>query len=238
MANTLPTRLRYLEPVRKQLAALDADEIHECTDLSVLRRVVRKRLKGLSDEEGRALLREDADELARWLPTRDSQDQRLYFVLPILPDAIEILLTAQQPTSPPERGEASMELPEGAKVTVENGCWSVKWRRFDLFLAPSHREEMHSFAGSFKEEAKSQPMIDGSGTYVVEVRFGDVSGIKRVWKVVSRKLKCVDYALDVLEGHMVATLDSSSKDFDESEFERYFHTMRVLNYPPPATKSD
>src|SRR4026208_1537923 len=95
MANTLPTRLRYLEPVRKQLAVLDPDEIHENMDLSILRRAVRKRLKGLSDEEGRALLREDADELARWLPTRDEQDQRLYFILPILPDAIEGLLTEQ-----------------------------------------------------------------------------------------------------------------------------------------------
>jgi len=232
MANTLPTRLRYLEPVRKQLAALDADEIHECTDLSVLRRVVRKHLKGLSDEEGRALLREDADELARWLPTRDPQDQRLYFVLPILPDAIEVLLAEQPPPSPPERGEASMELPEDAKVTVENGGWSVKWRRLNLYLSPSHREEMHSEAGRFKDDAKSRPMIDGSGMRVVEVRFGDVSGIKCTSKMVSPKFKRVDYALDVPGGHLTATLQSSSKDFDESEFERYFHTMRVLNYPP------
>lgn len=233
MADTLPTRLRYLEPVRKQLVALDPDEIHECTDLSVLRRVVRKRLKGLSDDESRALLREDADELARWLPTRDEQDQRLYFILPILPDAIEALLTKQPPPPPPERGEASMELPEGAKLIVENGCWSVKWRRFHLSLYPSHREEMHSFAGRFKDEARSRPMIDGSGMCALEVRFGDVSGIKCTSKMASAKFKRVDYALDVPGGHLTATLDSSSRDFDESEFERYFHTMRVLNYPPP-----
>ena len=76
-------------------------------------------------------------------------------------------------------------------------------------------------------------MIDGSGMCVVEVRFGDVSGIKCVSKIAARKLKRVYYALDVPGGFLTATIDSSSKDFDESEFERYFHTMQVLNYPPP-----
>ena len=81
-------------------------------------------------------------------------------------------------------------------------------------------------------------MIDGSGMCALEVRFGDVSGIKCISRMVSRKFKRVDYALDVPGGHLTATLDSLSKhfdDFDESEFERYFHTMRVLNYPPPGT---
>jgi len=128
-----------------------------------------------------------------------------------------------------------MELPEGAKLIVENGCWSVKWRRFLLTLSPHHREEMHSFAGSFKGEAKSRPMIDGTGMCVVEVRFGDVSGIKCISRMASPKFKRVDYAFDVPGGHLTATLDSSSRDFDESEFETYFHTMRVLNYPPPGT---
>ncbi len=99
-------------------------------------------------------LRGDADELERWLSTPGLPDRQLYFLLPILPDAIEILLT-EQPPSPPERGEVSMELPEGAKVTVEHGCWSVKWRRFCLFLYPAHREDMHSEAGRYKDDAKS-----------------------------------------------------------------------------------
>src|SRR5213592_1291343 len=117
MSHPLPTRLRYLEPVRKQLAALAPDDIHEDTDLSVLRRVVRKRVKGLSDEDARSALRDDAAELESWLSAPGQADTRLYFVLPILPDAIEVLL-AEQPQMPPERGEARMELPEGAKVTV------------------------------------------------------------------------------------------------------------------------
>jgi len=218
--------------VRKQLAALGPDDIHEGADLSVLRRVVRKRLKGLSDDDARVALRNDANELARWLSTAGLPDTRLYFILPILPDAIEVLLT-EQPQSPPQSGEASMKLPDGAKVTIENGCWSVKWRRFHLYLSPSHREDMHSFAGRFRDDAKSRPMVDGSGMSVAEVRFGEVAGIKCISKMTSPKFKRADYVLDVPGGHMVATLDSSRGDFDESEFEQYFNTLRVLNYPSP-----
>lgn len=149
MAHPLPARIRYLEPVRKQLAALAPDDIHEDTDLSVLRRVVRKRVKGLSEEQARAALQEDAAELEKWLSTPGLPDARLHFVLPILPDAVEILLI-QHTQGPSERGEVSMELPDGAKVTRENGCWSVQWRQFLLSLYPSHREDMHREAGRLR----------------------------------------------------------------------------------------
>ena len=232
MGHSLPTRIRYLEPVKKHLAALDPDDIHEETDLSVLRRVVRKRVWDLSEEEVRAALLEDAAELEKWLSTPGLPDTRLYFVLPILSDAVDVLLT-EEPQEPPERGEASLELPDGAKVTVENGCWSVKWRRFYLSLYPSHREDMHREAGSFKDDAKSRPMVDGSGVSVVEVQFGDVSGIKRIWQMKSpKKFKRLDYALDVPGGHLVAVLEIASGDFDESIIEQYFCTLQVLNYPP------
>jgi len=126
-----------------------------------------------------------------------------------------------------------MELPEGAKASKEYGCLSVKWRRLYLSLYPSHREDMHSFAGRFKENAKSQPMSDGNGTSVADVHFGEVSGVKCTSKMKSPKFKRLDYALDVPGGHIVAVLQSTSGDFDESELEALFHTMRVLNYPPP-----
>lgn len=235
MAHPLPIRIRYLEPVRKQLAALASEEIHEDTDLSVLRRVVRKRVRGLSEEEAHAALQGDATELEKWLSTPELPDTRLYFVLPILPDAVEILLT-EHPQGPPERGEASMELPEGAKVTVENGCWSVRWRRFYVSLYPSHCEDMHREAGRLKDNAKSRQMIDGAGMSVADVRFGEVTGIKSISEMASPKFKRVDYALDVPGGHLVVVLDSSRGDFDESEVEGYFHTLRVLNYPPPETE--
>ncbi len=236
MAQELPDRLRYLEPVRKQLAALAPDDIHEDTDLSVLRRVVKKRLKKLSNDEAPVLLREDAAELERWLSTANQTDARLYFVLPILPDAIEILLTT--PELPPERGEVSMELPAGAKVSVEHGSWNVRWGRYYLFLRPSHREEMHSVAGRLKDDTKSQPMVDGNGMSVTEVRFGEVAGIKCISKRASPKSKRVVYALDVPGGHLTATLDSSRGNFDESDIEQYFYTLRVSNYPSPASRDE
>lgn len=68
---------------------------------------------------------------------------------------------------------------------------------------------------------------------IAAIRFGEVSGIKCVSRMTSPKFKRLDYALDVPGGHVVASLDSRAGDFDESEIERYFHTLRVLNYPPP-----
>jgi hypothetical protein len=165
------------------------------------------------------------------------EDARLYFVLPILPDAVEVLLT-EHPEEPPERGEVSMELPDGVKIMKENGCWSVKWRRLLLCLAPSHCEEMHRDAGRFKDEAKSRPMVGGSGMSVAEVRFDQVSGIKCTTKVAAPRFKRLEYALDVPGGYVVATLAARAGDFDESDIERCFHTLRVLNYPlPPRTEA-
>lgn len=238
-SSPLPTRLRYLEPVRKQLAALAPDDIHEDTDLSVLRKVVRRRVKGLSAEESGTALAEDAAELDKWLSSSKGKDKRLYFILPILPDAVEVLLVKHPPESP-ERGEVTMELPRGAKVTRENGCWAVEWHKLLLSLYPSHCEEMHSEASRSRDNAKSRPMTAGDGFTVADVQFGDVAGLKCVSKMRSPKFKQVDYALEVPGGYVVASVQSRTRDFDESELEAYFRTLRVLNYPPSpfATQGD
>ena len=232
-ASPLPNRLGYLEPVRKQLTALGPDDVHEDTDLSVLRRVVRKRVKGMSEEEAQIALREDASELEQWLSSAGQANKCLYFVLPILPDALEIFL-AKPAQGPPVRGEVNMDLPDGAKVTKENGCWSVKWRRMFLGLYPSHCEDMHRSAGQFREDAKCRPMTAGNGMSVVDVRFGDVVGIRCVSMMTTPKFKRLDYALEVPGGYIVAVLDSSVGEFDESGLEACFHTLRVLNYPQPT----
>jgi len=229
----LPSRLRYLEPVRKQFARLAAhDNLHEDTDLSLLRRVVRKRVKGLSSEQSQIAMAQDGAELDQWLATPEGQNDPLHFLLVILPDAMEVLF-AKEPHGPPECGVARMELPSGAKVTEENGCWSVKWKRRWLFLYPTHCELMHSQAGRLRDEARSWP----SGTVVEDVQFGAVTGIRRMSHARNARFKRVDYALEVPGGHITATQDSAVGNFDERELEAYFHTLRVLNYPPPTTET-
>ncbi len=232
-ASPLPDRLRYLEPVRKQFARLAAhDNLHEDTDLSVLRRVVRERVKGLSSEQSRVAMVEDGAELERWLAAPEGQNDPLYFLLFILPDAMQVLF-AEEPQGPPECGVARMELPGGAKVTEGNGCWSVKWKRRWLFLYPTHRELMHSEAGRLRDEAKSWP----SGMVAEDVRFGPVSGTRCLSHAHNARFKRVDYALEVPGGYITARQDSSVGNFDERELEAYFHTLRVLNYRPPTTET-
>jgi len=234
-SSPLPVRLQYLEPVRKQLAALPPGEVHEYTDLSVLRKAVRKRIKGLSEAEVAVALQQDTEELERWLAAGGVEHVHLHFLLPLLPDAVELLLREETPT-PPERGEVSMDLPAEAKVSKENGCWAVQWQREMLSLFPFHEEDLLREIGQFRENARRQPLIAGEGTEVEEVQFGPVSGVKRTLRGTQGKAKYrrLDYALIVPDGHLMATLQSTARkfgDFDETEIEAYFHTLKILNYP-------
>jgi hypothetical protein len=228
----LPTRLRYLESFRKYLARLGPEEINEDTDLTIVREAVRKRVKGLSPEQARAALSHDGAELSRWLSTPEQQNDVLHFLPPFLAmDAADPLL--QEPeASQPER-EVSMSLPKGAKVSKENGCWSVTWSRMLLGLFPADLARMESETARFRDGAKRRPMQDGDGIEIGDVHYSSVRGVKRIYRQVWPALgKRVDYALQVPGGAVIATLQSmrGEPDFEESKFEGQFHTLQVINH--------
>jgi len=228
----LPPRLRYLEPVRKYLTALGPEEVNENTDLTMIRKVVRKRVKGLPAEQARAALNEDGAELDIWLSAHLRGNESLGFLLPFLAmDAADTLL--QEPAEMPPEREVSMDLQEDAKISKENGCWSVKWRKKLLSLYPSDSEKMESEIARFRSEAKRRPMLDGDGIELVDVHFASVRGIKRTYKQTwPAPSKQVDYALEVPGGYVLATLQSLTGDahFDESEVEVQLHTLRAISH--------
>jgi hypothetical protein len=238
-SSPLPERLQYLEPVRKQLAALPPEAVLEDTNLAPLRKAVRKRIKGLSDTEIPAALQQDTAELEQWLSTSGPDHALLHFILPILPDAMEILF-AEADTSPPERGEAHMELPPDAKVTKEHGCWSVKWKKRLLVLYPQHHEDIVRHTAQFEDNRRLLTQQDGGTATVEPVHFAPVTGHKSL-SVCTRgdlTFKSVSYTFTVPGGHLLVTLQSTSiknGHFDEADVEALFHTLKVLNYSP--TKS-
>lgn len=236
-SSPLPVQLRYLEPVRRQLAKFGDEHVWENTDLSLLRKVVRERVKGLSSEEARAALKGDGVELERWLsaPERqtEAQDVALSFVLPFLAmDDAEVLL-ADVPKRMPKR-EVRMELPKGAKlVSNENGCWSVKWQGMLLTLLHASSESVQREVARFQREAQNSPLCDDEGVAVADVRFGKASGTKRIykqkWPAPGQRL---DYALAVPGGHVRAQLTPRTDSFDDrnvSTIEASFQTLQVIH---------
>jgi hypothetical protein len=75
----LSERLRYLAPVRKELAALAPEELNEDMDPSLFQRVLRTRIKGLSPERAKVALEGDCAELKSWLDLPGQEQDRLHF---------------------------------------------------------------------------------------------------------------------------------------------------------------
>lgn len=238
-SSPLPERLQYLEPVRKQLAALPPGEVHEYTDLSKLRKAVRKRVLGMSNEEASALLQQDTVELEQWLATTGTEHVHLHFLLPILPDAVEMLLSDEEPDGTWERGEATMELPTGAKIRNTYGSIEAQWGKLRLSLHPLHPAEALHHIARLREEAQVLATTPTGTTTIAEVQFGPVTGIKQtsLTKHPNFDWKYLSYVFTAPGGQLlviVQTKNIKTGYFDETEVESLFHTLKVLNYAPPS----
>lgn len=229
----LPVRLRYLEPVREQLLALRPEEIHEYTDLSALQRAVRKRVSGLPQNEARALLKEDGAELLQWLSQGQAGSDPLYFLVPFLGmEGFDALL--KDPDQKAPTYEVQMDLPSGAKVEKGVGAdgiyWEVKWGRLDLGVNPVRPQILSQLRQGFLAEQTRRPLLDGDGITMVEVRFEAVVGTKCADVGTERGYsKRVEYTLDVPGGQVYAVSGPKPFFFDETKWEAYFHTLRVVS---------
>ena len=228
----LPAQLRYLEPVRRYLTKLGPEGVNEGTDLAPIRKVVRERVGGLSDQEARKTLSDDGAELNEWLSARSGRADSLAFLLPFLAMGAEDVLL-QEPSELQPKREVQMDLPEDARVTKENGSWSIKWRKALLYLYPTDAEDIERATAHWRAEATRKPLVDGDGVAVTDVSFGEVKGAKRtymqVWPAPAKRL---DYALEVPGGFLTVILEPArgGSDFDETAFEKHFYTLRVIHH--------
>jgi hypothetical protein len=143
--------------------------------------------------------------------------------------AEDVLL--KEPTEVQPKREAQMDLPEDARVVKENGSWSIKWRKALLSLYPTDEKDIERETAHWRAEATRKPLVDGDGIAVTDVSFGEVKGAKRtymqVWPAPAKRL---DYALEVPGGFLTVILQPTrgGSDFDESAYEKQFHTLRVI----------
>ena len=224
----LPEKLRYLQPFRKQVAKLKADEAVEDTDLSLLNQLLCGRIAGLPVEEGKKMLQEDQAMLEEWLASPKLEDNGGMFFLQgylmALPELVDRLL--EEKDKPQERDEIEMELPPEArikKIGAECG-WKVSWLRTTLFIFPTDKKHMDYMVKDFHEGARHHL----SKVEVTPVIFGKVTGFKRVVDMSIVESMSVDYALEVLGGYASASLLKKGTSIDESRFEQYFHTIRIV----------
>jgi hypothetical protein len=224
----LPEKLRYLQPFRKQVAKLKPDEAIEDMDLSLLNRLLCRRIVGLPVNEGKKMLQEDLTMLEEWLVSPKLEDNGGMFFLQgylmALPELVDRLL--EEKDKPKERDEIEMELPPEARINKLGGerGWKVSWLRTTLFVFPVDKNHMDYMVKDFHEG----PRHHLSKVEVTPVAFGNVTGFKRFVDMSIVESVHVDYALEVPGGYASASLLKKGMQIDVSKFEQYFHTIRIV----------
>lgn len=228
----LPEPLRYLQPFRKQVAKLKPEEIGESMDFSLLNKLLLERIKGIPPEEGKKVLGADSDVLEEWLASPGLEDNGgmvfLQGYLMALPELVDRLL--EEKAKPPERFEVQMDLPAGAKIKKQlggGGGWKVNWLKATAFIFPSEKRCWDATLEMFRQSAKEHPpQVPVSLESVV---FGKVTGLKCVTDMSVIGQQKIDYALEVPGGLAEVSLSKRGTIFDASNFEQYFHTIRIVS---------
>jgi len=223
--SSLPRELQYLLPFRRQTAKLKPEEIDESMDLSLLNKLLCKRIEGLTIDKGQKKLQEDQAILEDWLLLPNLEDNGgMFFLrgyLMALPELVDRLLEEKNQTQ--EIEEIHMELPPGAKVKKRlggSGGLEASWKRTTLFAFPENKEHKRKF--------QEQPQHHLAKIKMSPVAFGSVTGFKRLVDLSIIESMQVEYALEAPGGYASVSLLKTGISIDESKFEQYFHTIRVV----------
>jgi len=220
----LPDPLRYLQPFANALAKLPPEELNEDIDASRLEAALRKRLRGLDDEAAAAELAGDCDLLESWL--KDKPDHPAHWIRGFLlsPDLATYLT---QPAEPPPRGpEISFVAPKGWKVNLVPFRLDLKKGKL-IGSVMAINQLTFDMMQRQQENWVAPPGLEATRE-VLDVRHGDVSGKKCVYRQVSPvPWKSVDYLLSVPGGFVQVVLDALGADFDEAPFDASLHTLRL-----------
>lgn len=227
-APRLPDRLAYLEPVRKQLAALPSAEVNEDMDTALFEAVLRERTKGLAMEEATEVLGTDREELQQWLARPGNENNRLYFFygfLLIAADSVDELLN---PSVEP-LGEIEMEIPPAGQLKRYDAGWELRLGGSTLLLFPNNKAGFELHVETYKVAADVER---NSATWsVTPVTFGAVNGVKFERIATALRLKEVHYALEVPGGYCTAQITGPGTDWPEADFEQCFSSIRVTGAP-------
>jgi len=221
------------------------EEIGESMDLSLLNRLLLKRIHGIPLDAGKLKLQADQAVLEQWLAAPGLNDNGGMIFLQgywlALPGLVDCLLEDRDKAS--ELDEIEMELPPGARVKKRlegGGGWQVKWLGATLFLIPVDPKYLENELAAFhKSQSLTHPVYKFT---VTPVAFGNVKGTKCLEDASLLEAMTAEYALEVPGGFVTASLLKSGNRIDahkfkefESKFEQYFHTIRLIrtHQPPP-----
>lgn len=225
--SSLPKRLRYLNPIRKHLAAFAPDELSEDMDPSLFQNAFRKRIAGLPLDQAKKILQGDQIELQRWLSQPGQNNDRLYFVygfLVIASESLEKFLEA--PSEQQIQDTISMEFPSEALTKKHYHGWKMRWRGFTLFVLPCDETSFESEIRGFHDPiGQYANLITVS---VVPVHFGVVHGVKHLRTIAELGSKQIKYALKVPGGYATAAVMKKGLEWEESQLEQYFSTIQVI----------
>lgn len=222
----LPESLRYLEAFRNQVAKVDSEDIDESTDLSLLNNLLLERIKGISATEGKEKLQSDFDVLEAWLASPGLIDNGgmkfLQGYLMALPELVDRLLEKQD--NPAPLGEIQIELPSAVRLKkMQGGLLKAIWRRTTIFVLPCDKKYRDYKIKEFHEG----PFDKLSKVSVTQVKFGDVTGFRCYVDFSVVESMNIDYALEIPGGYAVITLLKKGTAIDPSQFEQFFHTLRI-----------
>jgi hypothetical protein len=221
----LPDSLEYLQPVRKQLAGLRAEELNEDFDPSMVEAALAGRIAGLPPALARERLCADAADLQGWL-SHSGQGDRLHFALGFMLVALESpekLLAAPREGQPQE--EVHMQFPSEAKAKPHFQGWKIRWNGFTAWVLPCDRDSYQREIRAFQE-----PVEQYANLIAIEVsplRVGPVQGVKRVETTAELGAKHVKYALEVPGGYATAAVMKKGLKWQESHIEQLFATIQV-----------
>jgi hypothetical protein len=222
----LPKSLSYLNPLRRQLAALPEEEVNEDLDPSPFQSVFLRRIEGLSPDEAKAALQADLAQLQRWLNQPGQQAERLNFVLGFL------LIAAGSPekladvASEPRKLQVELQFPPEAKIKRLHGGWKARWRGFTVFVLPEERACFEREIELFREPVQQYAKLISIS--VLPVRLGNVTGFKKVQEILEVGNKDVSYALQVPGGYATAAILKKGIEWDESVFDQCLSSIQVV----------
>jgi hypothetical protein len=141
--------------------------------------------------------------------------------------------------------EVEMDLPEGARRTTERGAWKIRWHSSRCIIGPSNEKCFKATIEMYNEPLGQFASLVSKS--VTPVSFGAVTGFKRViivpadinpkdveYTVLVPGSKDVDYTLQVPGGFASAGILKRGLKWDESEWERFFHTIQMIKHEKAA----